>query len=170
MPADFAWSELAILCGTVVFGFGSALVPLLNAEAYVFAAQSSPRTAGTAVAVALALGQSAGKVALFLLARQGSKVAATRHRRRARRDLKAPGRLARLVVHLLGLVGSRRWGIPIVLLSAVVGLPPVYAVALLAGASRMSLWCFAPLVLVGRIVRFALLAVGVNTSFAGLFD
>ena len=172
VPPDLSeWSRLAILSVSVVYGYGSALFPLLNAEAYVVAAQASPRTAGIALAIALAVGQTAGKVTLFLLARKGRAVAHERRRAARRKRVPPPAlsRFARLLAWLLRLVGSRRWGIPIVLMSAVLGLPPIYAVAFLAGASRMSLWWFAPAVLVGRIVRFVLLAIGIYAGFSHWF-
>ena len=43
-----------------------------------------------------------------------------------------------------------------------VGLPPLYAVALLAGATTMRLPWFAAVVLLGRSVRFVLVALGVG--------
>ena len=55
---------------------------------------------------------------------------------------------------LLDLVGQKRWGLPIVLLAAVVGFPPLYAVALLAGATEMRAIWFGLAVLVGRVTRF----------------
>jgi membrane protein YqaA with SNARE-associated domain len=66
------------------------------------------------------------------------------------------------VARLLELVGQKRWGLPIVLLAAVVGLPPLYAVALLAGATTMRVLWFATAVLVGRVTRFVLLALGIG--------
>ena len=74
----------------------------------------------------------------------------------------ARARFRVLVARLLELVGRKRWGLPIVLLAAVVGLPPLYAVALLAGATTMRLGHFASAVLVGRCARFVLLALGVG--------
>ena len=47
------------------------------------------------------------------------------------------------------------------LLAAVTGLPPLYAVALLAGATKMRLGWFTVAVLVGRTARFVLVARGV---------
>jgi membrane protein YqaA with SNARE-associated domain len=41
-----------------------------------------------------------------------------------------------------------------------VGIPPLYAVALLAGATRMPVLGFALTVLVGRVARFVLVATG----------
>jgi membrane protein YqaA with SNARE-associated domain len=172
VPPDLSeWSRLAIFSISVVYGYGSGLFPLLNAEAFVVAAQASPRTAGAALAIALAVGQTGGKVTLFLLSRKGRSVAFARRRRA--RALPVPPvprrRFTRLLASLLRLVGSRRWGIPIVLMSAFLGLPPIYAVAILAGASRMRLWWFAPIVLFGRIVRFVLLAIGIYAGFSHWF-
>ena len=55
---------------------------------------------------------------------------------------------------LLDLVGQERWGLPIVLVAAIVGFPPLYAVALLAGATTMRPLWFGLTVLVGRLCRF----------------
>jgi membrane protein YqaA with SNARE-associated domain len=130
-------------------GAGSALVPLLNAEVYAVA------TAGTMhpalvplLVVALACGQTAGKVALFETARRGS-ARWQRHRTRP------PGRWA---TRISAALGSRRSGNSLVLASAVLGLPPLAAVSLAAGASGQRRWEFAAFCLAGRTVRFAALA------------
>ena len=47
-----------------------------------------------------------------------------------------------------------------VLVAAVVGIPPLYAVALLAGATKMKAYWFGLMVLIGRITRFVLIAEG----------
>lgn len=73
----------------------------------------------------------------------------------------AQARLRRALAGLLTLVGRKRWGLPITFVAAVVGLPPLYAVALLAGATTMRLGHFAGVVFVGRVLRFLLLAYGV---------
>jgi membrane protein YqaA with SNARE-associated domain len=67
---------------------------------------------------------------------------------------------------LLDLVGQERWGLPIVLVAAIVGIPPLYAVALLAGATTMKPLWFGLTVLVGRLCRFLLVASG----FHGLHE
>ena len=43
---------------------------------------------------------------------------------------------------MTGLLGERRWRVPIVLLSACVGLPPLYAVTLAVPATKMSVILF----------------------------
>ena len=52
---------------------------------------------------------------------------------------------------LLDAMSDRRWGIPVTLLSAFVGIPPLYGVALIGGASRMGVLTFSLSVLAGRL-------------------
>jgi membrane protein YqaA with SNARE-associated domain len=78
----------------------------------------------------------------------------------------ARARFRAVMAKLLDLVGQERWGLPIVLVAAIVGFPPLYAVALLAGATTMSPVWFGLTVLVGRLCRFLLVA----TGFYGLHD
>jgi membrane protein YqaA with SNARE-associated domain len=69
-------------------------------------------------------------------------------------------RLRALGAKLLDLVGQERWGLPIVFIAVVVGFPPLYAVALLAGATTMRPGWFGLTVFVGRLGRFLLVATG----------
>ena len=62
---------LAVLVGAAV-GLGSALVPLLNAEVYAVATAGTHPALALAVVLALACGQTVGKLALFEAARRGS--------------------------------------------------------------------------------------------------
>lgn len=132
---------LAVL-STLGVGAASALVPLVNAEAYALvAATRSHAWLAILVVLALAVGQTAGKLVLFESARRGaSRWAST-------------------------LSGSR-WagrvaGPPVVLASAVVGLPPLAVTSLASGAAGQCRWLFAALVLVGRTARFAVLVLPV---------
>jgi membrane protein YqaA with SNARE-associated domain len=131
---------LAVL-GALGAGVVSALVPLVNAEAYgIVAATRSHAWLPVAVVLALAVGQTAGKLVLFESARCG----ATRY----------AAKLSKLT--------ERRWaglvtGPPVVLASAALGLPPLAVVSLTAGASGQSRWLFAALCLLGRTARFSVL-------------
>jgi membrane protein YqaA with SNARE-associated domain len=164
MPV-FGWPELVALLTSVGFGAVSAVVPVVNAEAYVFGSQVSAVAGPVPIAVGLGIGQTFGKLLLFLSVRQGKKLPFVRHRQaEARRGPVGPFRaqVRAVLARLLALVGQKRWGLPIVLLAAVVGLPPLYAVALLAGATTMRPLWFVLVVLVGRVTRFVLLALGVG--------
>ena len=168
MPV-FGWPELWALLTSVGFGAVSAVVPVVNAEAYVVGSQVSAIAGAVPIAVGVGIGQTFGKLVLFLSVRQGKNLPWIRHRRaEAARGPAGPfrTRVRAAIARLLELVGQKRWGLPIVLLAAVVGLPPLYAVALLAGATTMRTLWFALVVLLGRVTRFVLLALGVG----GLHD
>ena len=125
-------------------GFGSALLPFLNAEAYAVVAAGTAPALG--VAIALAAGQTAGKLVLFESARRGSE-------RWALRD--ESSRRVRWTARIRPWLTSPRRGPAVVLLSATLGVPPLAVVSLAAGACGQRPGLFAMLVLTGRSVRFA---------------
>lgn len=134
-------------------GVVSALLPIVNAEAYALLAAARTHGAGAVLVIAaLALGQTIGKLVLFQAARQGSGRVHARLRRRGER------RAARWHDHISRLMTRRRTGLPTVLASAAVGLPPLAVVSLVAGASAQRPWEFGSVCLLGRSARFAALA------------
>jgi len=163
--SDVGWAELGMLLTSVGFGVLSAIVPLANAEAYVVASQMARTAAPVWIALGVGTGQTIGKVILFYGVRRGREFPLVRHGRAvARHQTVGPvrARLRRVLTTLLALVGRRRWGLPITFVAAVVGVPPLYAVALLAGATTMPLRYFAPVVFLGRVLRFLLVAYGIG--------
>ena len=159
------WAEALALLGTVGFGVLSAIVPLANAEAYVFTSQVSHSIDPVPVALGIAVGQTVGKVLLFYGVRRGKNLPGIRHQRAALRRRPvgpARARLRAVLQTLLDLVGKKRSGLPITFVAAFLGVPPLYAVALLAGATRMRIGWFAIVVLAGRVLRFGLVAYGVG--------
>jgi membrane protein YqaA with SNARE-associated domain len=134
----------------------SALVPLVNAEVYAVAAAGRGSTLLTTVVVVLALaaGQTAGKVVIFDAARVGGSRFARRQAARAA----GSDRRGRWTARITTALRSRRTGLPLVLCAAVVGLPPLAAVSAAAGISGQRRGEFALACLVGRTVRFAALA------------
>lgn len=160
----WGWTELGELLTSFGYGVLSALVPLANAEGYVVVSGMSSIGGAVPVVTGIALGQTLGKVLLFLGVRRGRRLPFVRHERaRLQRRPVGPARrrFRRAVRTMLRLVGEKRWGLPIVFLAAVTGFPPLYAVAMLAGATRMRIGWFAAVVLVGRTLRFVLVARGV---------
>lgn len=158
------WGVLFAWLTSVAFGVVSAIVPVVNAEVYVLVSQVSAVAGVVPVAVGVGIGQTIGKCLLFLGVRRGRQFRFVReHRATARTEPRGRVRQAwhDTLQFLLRLVGTKRWGLPITFLAAVVGVPPLYAVALLAGATTMRLRYFAPIVLVGRTIRFLLVAYGV---------
>jgi membrane protein YqaA with SNARE-associated domain len=165
----FGWAELVALLTSIGFGTVSAVIPIVNAEAYVIASQMSAVAGPIPIAIGIAIGQTVGKLLLFFGVREGKELSFVKHRREVRKQRPVGPTRARLraaVAKLLDLVGQERWGLPIVFVAAVIGFPPLYAVALLAGATTMSPVWFGLTVLVGRLGRFLLVA----TGFYGLHD
>jgi membrane protein YqaA with SNARE-associated domain len=165
----FGWAELIALLTSIGFGTVSAIVPVVNAEAYVIASQMSAVIGPIPIAIGVAIGQTVGKLVLFFGVREGKELPFIKHRREVRQKRPvgpARARFRAAMAKLLDLVGQERWGLPIVLVAAIVGFPPLYAVALLAGATTMRPIWFGLTVLVGRLCRFLLVASG----FQGLHD
>lgn len=156
--------DLLAMITAVGYGILSAVFPLANAETFVLASQMSHLAGAVPIAVGVAVGQTLGKVLLFLGVRRGREFPFfRRHREQAADRPVGPirRRLRAAVRWLLALVGSRRWGLPITFCAALIGIPPIYPVALLAGATTMRLRYFVPIVLVGRLIRFILIALGI---------
>ena len=152
---------LSLLFGGLGYGFVSAFVPVVNAEAFVVAAAAGAAALAWWGVLGVTLGQTAGKVAIFLLARKGV------HRRflraRPKRPARPPAGGWRAAVHAwssrLLLQLDRRWvGGLVVLVSAAGGVPPLAVVAVVAGLRRTPLVTFIVAVLVGRLARFAVVA------------
>jgi membrane protein YqaA with SNARE-associated domain len=131
-------------------GFVSALVPLVNIEAYL-GVRGSVADVGAVwtLAFAAALGQMAGKVVWYYL---GANALSWGWVRRKVETPKAQARLEkwRTRTQTKPLVAGS-----LVFLSAFSGFPPFAIVAVLAGQLRMNLGLFFVLGLVGRWLRFA---------------
>ncbi|MEU1747284.1 hypothetical protein ACWD8I_28715 [Micromonospora arida] len=150
-------SSLAETVVALGYGVASALVPIVNAEAYaVVAGQRGGGHALVAVVVALALGQTVGKLLLFESARRGSGRLAQKVAKRAKSG-RAAARAARWTEPIRRWLSRRRTALPTVLASAAVGVPPLAVVSLAAGTAGLRRWEFAAACLSGRVIRFALL-------------
>jgi membrane protein YqaA with SNARE-associated domain len=163
MVVDWLWQ--AVLA--VGFGIGSAVIPVLNAEAYIAGVGVSGLLDPVVAAVGVSVGQTLGKVAMFVAVRHRPGYAARKDKEPRAVDLSTRrGRLVQwnrdVSKRLLDALSTPRWGIPVTLLSALVGIPPLYGVALIAGASRMRVITFSLSVLAGRSARFVALALGVS--------
>lgn len=161
---DWVWQSVL----AVGYGAASAVIPVLNAEAYIIGVGVTDALNPVVAAVGVSIGQTIGKVTMFLAVRYRPGYAARRTRPEPEAlDLtsrwgRLRQRLRDLSKRMLDLLGDSRYGVPVTLVSAFFGMPPLYAVALIAGASRMPVVAFGLSVLVGRCSRFVLLALGVS--------
>ena len=151
---------LIALLTSIGFGTVSAIVPVVNAEAYVIASRRCRPSSGPIPHRYRRLRNqpNSGKLCYFssAFARERSCPSSSIGGRfdRSAQSGPARARFRACIAKLLDLVGQERWGLPIVLVAAIVGFPPLYAVALLAGATTMRPIWFGLTVLVGRLCRF----------------
>jgi membrane protein YqaA with SNARE-associated domain len=145
------------LLATIAIGFASALVPLINIEAYlgVRAAVASVQGAWL-LAFAAAAGQIGGKLVWYYLG------ASALNWGWIRRRVEKPKNAARLELwrrrtHERPVVAGL-----LVFVSALTGLPPFAVLSVLAGQLRMSLVVFCVLGLAGRWLRFLAVLTGAS--------
>ena len=161
------WQPLIEFLVSVGYGLLSSLVPIFNSELYIVASQVGGFTEEITTAVGCAVGQTIGKVGTVLALRRGGRSGLVRRlRERRERPRKPVGRVRTKLRAwsdgLLGLLGGRWTGVPIVFLSACLAIPPLYAVTLAVPATRMSVIPFSVAVLLGRMVLFLATAFGVS--------
>ncbi|SRR5580765_2981437 len=159
------WHLVLVALAALGFGLGSAVIPVLNAEVYAVATAAAGPTVAVVSVLGVAIGQTAGKVAMLVVVRRGMD-STWLTRWRTKRPPKAPATeqpawrraLARWSAALLRQMDRPVVGGLVVLLSSVVGLPPLAAVTVLAGMRSLPLPVFTVAVGIGRVVRFAALA------------
>lgn len=148
--------EVLAAAVALVLGYGSALVPVINAEAAALAGGAITSVPGALlVSFALAVGQTGGKVTIMYAIRAG------RRRAPAPPDPESVGRWRRAGLRMLGWLDRRPTAVLVVLLSASLGIPPLLIIAGLAGAAKVKVADFVICCLVGRWVRFAAFALPV---------
>ncbi|TWE22225.1 hypothetical protein [Prauserella muralis] len=169
---------LGWLCLALGVAFGSAIVPVISVEVFVIGLMTSESgIPWLAMGAVVAIGQIAGKLLYYLAARGSIRLPAVLHDRlhrqrppSARRE-RWHLRTKRLRMWLESLRERchrhPHWMASTYGISSIVGLPPFMATTVLAGLVRMSLSMFVAAGLLGRFVRFSVLA-ACPAVFAGL--
>ncbi len=148
---------MKLLIGTFFFSFGSALLPILNAEAYVaVAANTHP---AVLLAVVASVGQMVGKVLWYYAGANAEKLPYI-HRKMDKP--KARASMAKWQERTQG----RPWFTALILFaSAAAGFPPYAVMAALAGVLRANFLVFLVTGLVGRFLRFWVVAAAATSVF-----
>lgn len=152
---------IAAAFGTLLVAFASALVPVIPIEPYLVGLVATTDNSPVVLGVAAGIGQTCGKVLLFLGARGvfESEWVRSRLNRRLGKAEENPDKPRRAWVEkLLHLLNQPTLTLPIVLLSASVGIPPLLLVAVLVARTSMSVTTFAAVCVVGRTARFIVVA------------
>jgi len=133
---------------TLAFGMVSSVIPVFNMETYIVVAYAKSSHPALELAMIGSLGQNVGKLAWYYVCRQSLDVPWFKRR------LETPKRQAQL----------ERWsnylqGRPIVsglltFVSALVGVPPFFVMAMVAGTLRMNVGVFFVSGLLGRTLFF----------------
>lgn len=141
---------MTLLLASFGISLASALIPLINIEAYVIGISSSG--VGSAAAVTLSVvcgaGQSAGKVVWYEATRRGFESGWVQ------KKLSNPKIRASYERWVERMEGRPWYGGAILFAAAFVGLPPLLVMAAVAGALKMPMWVFLPTIFVGRTLRF----------------
>ncbi len=172
MTGDSVLSVAGSVAAMLALGLLSGLVPLVNAEALLIVAVLHAPGHWPAVVLAVALGQSAAKVLIYLGARDGRNLVPSRwshrpqsatgsHRAHEDRRSGVARRWSLTAERVSELVRRPVAGSALILASAIGGIPPLAATSVVAGLSRMRLSLFGVSCLTGRVLRFALIAIPV---------
>lgn len=127
----------------------SALVPVINIEAYLVAVDVLGEVNPLTCALAAALGQMIGKTAFWYVG------AGLLNVERITRKGRAKGRWSARMEKVQAWCERHWWGPAVMtLISGVIGVPPFAVWSVMAGSLRMPLWLFWVVGLVSRFIRF----------------
>jgi uncharacterized membrane protein YdjX (TVP38/TMEM64 family) len=139
---------IALLAAAAV-GIVSAVLPFTPVEPYLVAVTAAGQGGPIALGLAAAVGQTTGKLALFLASRGALRVGWLR------RKLASAGRSGR---HRRP-PPDRPWpSAALLAVSAITGLPPLLATTVYFGTTRMRPIVFTAVCLAGRAIRFVAVA------------
>lgn len=143
---------MKLVLTTLVVAFGSAVLPFINIEAYLAAVGAAVDHVGIwTVAAAAAIGQTAGKVALYYAADWAMGLPWTRKKMSSPKWTRSYERWQTRIEDRPGRTGL------LLFASASLGFPPLYVMAVLAGHLRINIWVFLSTCVVGRYLRFLVL-------------
>jgi membrane protein YqaA with SNARE-associated domain len=149
-----------LVIGTFFFSVASALIPILNVEAYLAAvAVKANHLSDWQLAAVGAAGQTAGKVIWYYAGIHSMKVPWIRRKMETEKWQLSYARWHERIV------GRPLFAGAISFASAVSGFPPLAVIAVLAGTLRMNFAVFFFTVFVGRTIRFWLVLAGVSLLF-----
>ncbi|WP_445256912.1 hypothetical protein [Nocardioides aurantiacus] len=148
---------MKLLLLTLGFGIVSSSIPIFNMEAYISVAYATNGDRNAFVLAAVAsLGQNIGKLAWYYGSRSAAGVPFMRKR------MNSPKRQAQLARWQATVEGRPVLSGALNFVSAAVGFPPFFVMAVLAGTLRMNVCVFFVTGLVGRTLFFWAWLLGVG--------
>lgn len=156
---------MKLLLTTFAVAFASALIPLVNIEAYLATVGALVDSYGIwTVSVVAAAGQTLGKILWYEVGRSSM------HWAYIRKKMESP-RWQQQYDRVRERTHERPWvAVALLFFSATLGFPPLAVMAVLAGQLRFSRGWFVLTVFVGRVLRFAAVLGGIGwLSHTSLF-
>lgn len=151
---------MKLIIGTFLFSIASALLPILNVEAYLAAvALKAHNLSDWQLAAVGGAGQGVGKILWYIAGIHSLKVRWIRQKMETEKWQVSYERWHERIVGRPVLAGA------ITFASAVSGFPPLAVIAVLAGTLRMNFAIFIVTVVAGRTIRFWLVLAGVGMLF-----
>lgn len=151
---------MKLVIGTFLFSVASALLPILNVEAYLAAvALKAHNLSDWQLAAVGGLGQSVGKIFWYVAGRESLRIKRVRQKMETEKWQASYEKWHERIVGRPVLAGTISFG------SAVTGFPPLAVIAVLAGTLRMNFTLFMVTVFAGRTIRFWLVLAGVAMLF-----
>jgi membrane protein YqaA with SNARE-associated domain len=157
---------MKLLATTFLVAIASALIPLINIEAYLATVGALVDQFGLwPVSFVAALGQTLGKAIWYEVGRQSMHWSYIQKRMQQPKWKQQYAKAQeRAESHVLGAAA-------LVFLSATLGFPPMAVIAVVAGQLEFHRWVFYATTLVGRTLRFAALLGGIGLlAHSGLFN
>jgi membrane protein YqaA with SNARE-associated domain len=150
-----------LVIGTFLFSVASALVPILNVEAYLAAVaiKEANDLSNWELATVGGVGQGVGKIVWYFAGIHSLKLRWIRQKMETEKWQLSYQRWHERIVGRPILAGGISFA------SAVTGFPPLAVIAVLAGTLRMNFPIFIVTVVVGRTIRFWLVLAGVGMLF-----
>ena len=151
---------MKLVIGTFLFSIASALLPILNVEAYLAAvALKAHNLSDWQLAAVGGAGQGIGKILWYLAGMESLRIRRIREKMETEKWQLSYERWHQRIVGRPMLAGG------ITFASAVTGFPPLAIIAVLAGTLRMNFPIFMVTVFAGRTIRFWLVLAGVGLLF-----
>jgi membrane protein YqaA with SNARE-associated domain len=149
-----------LIVGTFLFSVASALLPILNVEAYLAAvALKANDLSDWQLAMVGGFGQGAGKVLWYLAGMHSLRLRWIQQKMETEKWQASYEKWHERIVGRPVLAGGISFA------SAVTGFPPLAVIAVLAGTLRMNFLIFIVTVVIGRTIRFWLVLAGVGMLF-----
>jgi membrane protein YqaA with SNARE-associated domain len=149
-----------LVIGTFLFSIASALLPILNVEAYLAAvALKAHNLSDWQLAAVGGAGQGVGKILWYVAGKESLRIRRIRQKMETEKWQLSYARWHERIVGRPVFAGA------ISFTSAVTGFPPLAVIAVLAGTLRMNFTIFIVTVFIGRTLRFWLVLAGVGLLF-----